>query len=375
MALRSGVLYLLKDRLQLYSPLTGKVLELKFTPAMIRDLDVVDIEVIETAIKTFVTNGKIAPLGLFIVLSDNAYFTKDFVSTAQPNTSPMAADVQKELLRQQAEQFVEHVPFDNVVSKNIPLKNGIKVVATNKDFYEAIAMAFEHNSFILLGILPGLIVSPGFGAQPVLSAAMATTVITKANALKAYDLLNQQVYEPNVASTEEVDEVALEKQHPKKASRKQIYLVAAIFAVVIVLLVVVVMQFTAPPPKWSANPTPPPPAPAAQPVATSSAGATTETASPSASLTSNLVVEIINDADTASVGDSLRENLNTYKFKRVTNETQTALGSSSTVISFSPAILQSVRTLVLDEVRKVRTNVTVQDKTSATADITIIIGQ
>lgn len=373
MALQTGVIYLLKDRVQIYSPLNGKVLEMKFTAEMVRDLDVINLELIENSVKTFITNGKIAPLGLIIVLADNTYFTKDFVPPApqKTNTPAIAADVTKELLHNQAEQFVEHVPFDNVVSKTIPLKNGIRVCATNKDFYEAIAAAFEHNNFSLVSILPALVVAQGFGAQPVLSAAMATTLLTKVNTLKEYDLLNQQVYQPvSRQELEDVDEVALAKQQPpKKASKKQLYLVVAIFAVVIILLVVVVMQFMAPPPRNVAA-TPPPPPVVHQPVATP-----TTTATESAALTSTLSVQIINSTASATTAETLRQKLTTYNFKKVSTQTQTSLGSSSTVVSFTADTPQTTRDDVLKEVRQVKTNITVQDKANDVYDITIILGE
>lgn len=381
--LRTGVIYLQKDKLQIYSPYAGNVLELKFTAQMVRDLDIVDLELIETTIKAFVMNGKIAPANLVIVLADNAYFTKDFLQPAVQKTGATAItpEVTKEILQSQAEQFIEHVPFDNVVSKTIPLKNGIKVCATNKDFYQTIGLAFEHNGFSVLNVFPALVFGTGLGTQPVLTPPMATTIIAKANTLKQYDLLGLQVYEPDLKQeTEEVDEVALEKQQNKKPSKKQIYLVVAIFAFLVVLLVILVMQFTAPPPKHSSTAAPAAPAPATaghEPEVTASTPtvSVSNTASASTTQISSLAVQIINTGSTTTTAETLREKMNTYNFKSVTTQTQSSVGSSSTVVFFGPDVSQSVKDLVLGAVRQVKTNITVQDKTNSVYDITIILGE
>lgn len=81
---KTGVIYLLKDRFQFYSPFLRQVVELKFTPQMVSDLDVLNAELLEEQIKVFVTNGKIPPSSLIIVLADNAYFVKDFALSPNP---------------------------------------------------------------------------------------------------------------------------------------------------------------------------------------------------------------------------------------------------------------------------------------------------
>src|SRR5262249_10825921 len=163
------------------------------------------------------------------------YFTKDFVQPAPAAKGTVAQpEVSAELVQKQADEFIEHVPFDNVVSKTMPLKNGVKVIATNKDFYETIAIAFEHLGFTVESVLPGLVVGNGLSLRPVLDPSMANVILQKVNTLKQYNLLNQQVYQPLLRQeTGEVDEVEIESQKPKKASRKSIYALAGIAPVLI----------------------------------------------------------------------------------------------------------------------------------------------
>jgi hypothetical protein len=156
MTVRTGVVYLLKDKFQFFSATDGKIFEFRFVPEIIRDLDIINSEMVENLIKVFVTNSRIAPSNLVFILAENAYFSKDFVPPAPPKNVTPQRTVTRELLQNEAEEFVEHVPFDNVVSKMIPIKDGFKVCATNKDFYESIAIAFEHLGFTVESVLPGV---------------------------------------------------------------------------------------------------------------------------------------------------------------------------------------------------------------------------
>jgi hypothetical protein len=377
---KTSVVYLQKDKFQFYSPGLAGVIEFRFVPEIIRDLDVINSELLENLIKVFVTNSKISPSDLVFVLAENAYFTKDFIKPAQPKGTPAQPEITTELLQKQAEEFIEHIPFDNVVSKTIPLKDGVKVVATNKDFYESIAIAFEHLGFTVQSVLPGLVIGTGASLRPVLDPPMAALILQKVNTLAQYNLLNQQVYQPLLKQeNEEIDDVEIEKQLPKKTNKKNIYALAGIVPILLGLFVAVYLQFTAPPPKWQTQASPPPPpqvakpvqlatiAPTVPPVTTSSASANTQFGS--------LTVQIVSTANSASTAQTLLGQLDTYKFESVSLQTQSSISSGSTLVSFSPNVSQDVKDTVLNEVKKLETNVIVQGKQLGTFDITIVLGQ
>jgi len=383
-----GVVYLLKDKFQLYDPNYGRVSEFRFVPTIIRDLDVINSELLENYIKIFIANGKIAPLNLVFVLAESAYFVKDFVIPARQKTTPPSAqpEVTKEILQKQADEFIEHVPFDNVVSKTIPLKDGIKVCAANKDFYESVAIAFEHQGFTVDSVLPGIVLGNGLSLRPVLDPAMANMILQKTNAVKLYNLLNQQVFQPlTKQETEEIDEVEVERLAPKKANKKSIYALAGIAPVLVGLFVVVYMQLTAPPPNWrthASNQAPPPPANPVQlatiiPTAPPAISISNSSSSSSSGQlqTQGLTVQIVNTTESATIAQQLQGNLDTYRFKSVSLQTQSGVESSGSLVSFAPAVSQDVRDAVLVEVKKFETNVIVQEKQLGVYDISIVLGQ
>ncbi|HSX09691.1 MAG TPA: hypothetical protein VLF93_06050 [Candidatus Saccharimonadales bacterium] len=380
MVAKTNIIYLQKDKFQFFSSGDGKIYEFRFVPEVIRDLDVINIEMLENLIKVFVTNGKIAPSNLVIVLSENAYFSKDFVPPPAQKAPVTHQTVTRELLQNQAEEFVEHVPFDNVVSKMIPLKEGFKVIATNKDFYESIAIAFEHLSFKVEAIVPGVVLGNGLSLRPVLDSSMAGVILQKINTVKQYDLLNQQVFQPQVKQeTEEVDEVEVERNQVKKQSKKRLFGLVGVFASLLIVLVIVYVQSQTPPtpPKQPANASTENPTPqVAAPVVLATPLPTTTTTNSTGNLsTQDLTVQIVDASSSSSAAQQLMGRLDTYKFKSVSLQTSSQTQSATTLVSFSPETSQEVRDVVLGEVKKLDNNVSVQEKQIGTYDISVVLAE
>ncbi|HWY79797.1 MAG TPA: hypothetical protein VNW29_05575 [Candidatus Sulfotelmatobacter sp.] len=382
MTVKTGIIYLQKDKFQFYSPYIRSILEFRFVPEIVQDLDIINAELLENLIKVFVANNKIVPSNLVFVLAESAYFIKDFVNPVTHKNPTVASPllITKELLLKQADEFIEHVPFDNVVSKTIPIKDGLKVCATNKDFYESVAIAFEHLGFTVESVVPGLVLGNGLSLRPVLDLAMATMILQKINAVRQYNLLGQQVFQPQVKQEmEEVDEVEIERLQTKKSDKKRFYALGGVFISLIFVLVIVYVQSQTPPtpPKQPAlantsNPTPQ----VANPVVLATI-IPTVTGSTSASTlqTQNLTIQIVDTLNSPSVAQNLLGRLDTYKFKSVNLQTASSIGSSGTLVSFSSGISQDVRNIVLEEVKKYVQNVIVQEKQIGTYNITIVLGQ
>jgi hypothetical protein len=371
MTLATGVIYLYKDKLQLYSPHLGSILELRFSPTMIRDLDIIDSALVEQTIKMFVSNGKIVPLQIVFLLADNTYFIKDIVKNPTQSTENIQTTI---------DEFIEHVPFDNVVSKTVPLQNGDRVIATNKDFYESIAIAFEHQGFTVACVLPSIILGNGTSIRQLLDVALAQVAMQKAPSLKQYDLLHQQVFQSQLKhDPEELEEEERELIQQKTPDKKKIYTLVGVFATLIVLLVIVYVQSQTPP-------TPP-----RQPAladntpkrqATPSQGAneiaimttpTPEAMSLGIGQAKTLSLQIVSASSSASDAQLLREKLASYSFKKITLLDKSSLGTTNTIVLFSNTINQSVKDSVLDEVSKMAKNISVQEKPADEYDITIIM--
>lgn len=383
-AAKTGVIYLLRDRFQLYSPFLRQIVEFRFSPDMVLDLDVLNGDLLQEQVKVFVTNGKIAPSNLIFVLNDSSYFVKDFSMIAQTppaaqkpgQTAPPPATISMKDLQPQIDMFVEHVPYENVVSQTFPLKNGLRVCAVNQDLFKTVQRAFESLGFTVELIIPGMVLGGGLSAKPVLDGVLTSTTLQKAPALKQFDMKSQDAFSPTPKKQDEqIDEVAEELENskePPKTNKKRLVAMLGVLVSLLVVLVIVFVQSQQPP-------TPPQqPVLASQPTVIPSMPPTTAT-QPTQAITSaqtqNLTVQIVNTSATAGDAQTVRTAMNKYTFKSVTTESQTNVGVSNTVVSFSGNTPQSVRNTVLDEIRKVKSDLTVQESQSGSIDITIIIGK
>lgn len=375
---KMNVVYLMKDKFQFYAAAYGKIFEFRFVPEVIRDLDIVNNELLENLIKVFVSNCKIPPGSLVFVLAENAYFTKEIFLTAQQKASH--PDANRELLKKEADLFIEHVPFENVVSKTIEYKDGLKVYASNQDFYECIAIAFEHLGFKVESVIPGMVLGNGLSLRPVMDPPMANVIVQKISSVEQYNFLHQQVYQPQIKlESEEPDEVELERIQGKKPNKKRLFaMVGLLFSLIIVLVIVFVQsQEQTTPPKQPADastikPTDLPPTPV---VLATIAPTTIPSISPDTTDTQNLTVEIVNAADTATNAQNLEGVLTADKFKSVSLQTQSPIGSSGSLVSFGPNVTQDVRTMVIAAIKQYETNVIVQDQQVGSYDISIVLGQ
>jgi hypothetical protein len=258
-----GIVFLQKDKFDFYSPGLIKIIEFKFVAEFIHDLEVINSELLTDLIKLFVTNNKVQPTELLIILADNACFIKDFNSpspvaqqqaASAPNQAPVSAapvaltHTASEKMQEDIKSFIDHVPFENVLSRNFPMQNGTKVVAVNKDFYEAIKGAFEKAGFKVSAVYPGVIFENNIGSKPNMDIITANNILQKAdylrenNLLKEYVEYHQAIEKENKGEEKENDFTVNETEDkPGKTNKKRLFLMIGIFVILLVILVVVYM--------------------------------------------------------------------------------------------------------------------------------------
>ncbi len=393
MVTKTGVVYLQKDKLQLYSPFLSSIVEFRFVPEIVRDLDIVNKSLLENLIKTFITNGKIPVSNLVFILADNTYFVKDFVIPPPPAVqkgavTPPPSSMTMEDLQEAADKYIEHVPYDSVVSKTFPMKNGLRVCAVNQEFYGHIRDAFEKIGFTVISILPGLVLGGNMSAKPIMDGGMAQFTLQKAGSFKLYDLLDQEVYVPVSEKAEENKEEVEFQEQKEKPNKKRLYVMIGIFAVLLIVLAILVWQMMAPPPPPKSQSTHMKPAAGPVDVKPASTNAATPVYTAMPSVTSavlptlgqsqdvkGIAVQIATSPKDASKAQMIKTDLGKYGFTSVNVQTTSGLESASTIISFSQDISQAVRNTVLAVVKKVTPAMSVQERENETGTISIILGE
>lgn len=229
-----GIIYILKDGFQVFAPGLPSILEFRFVPEIVRDLDVVNKELLYNLLKIFIFNNGIPKSSFIIVIADSASIIKDFITTSV-QVEEQATQLTQ--LRQQADEFLEHIPFEEVSSKSIPIENGIRAYGTNKELYESIKGAFLQQGSEILMVLPAIAIGPEINTKTALDADAITSILKKEPLLKEFNLLKQPILSllPEESSIENTDTVKQEK----KSDKKKTILVACVFVVLIIALIIV----------------------------------------------------------------------------------------------------------------------------------------
>ena len=245
----TGLIYLQQDKFDFYQPAIGKIIEFGFVTEIIKDLEIINVDLLDNLIKVFVTNNKIVPGELVMVIADNACFIKDFILpsvSSETKTAPtdgknpvVVPVIRPKISEDEIKSFIEHVPFENVLSKTFDLASGTKVIALNKDMYEAIKSAFEKLGFKINFVLPGVVFENNIGSVTVLNLAIANNMLTSADLVKEQNLLIKTNYVSENHDFKKQDEPDSTKKQPVKKSNKRLFLMIGIFVVLIIILVFV----------------------------------------------------------------------------------------------------------------------------------------
>ena len=223
-----GIIYILRDKFQMYIPNPSSILEFRFLPEFIRDMDIVNKELLFNLLDLFIKNSKIPPTSFIIVIADSASIIKDFLPPLpKPNL----------------DEFIEHIPFEEVTSKTIPIQNGIRVYATNKDLYENIREFLIHMGSEVIYVLPGTIIGPEL--HPSLDANGINAILKKYPTLKEYNLATQHILQLTVDKKENHEEKEIEAETPnieineKKSDKKRTIILIAVFVILLIVLIIV----------------------------------------------------------------------------------------------------------------------------------------
>jgi len=221
-----GIIYISREGFQIYAPGIQSILDFKFVPEIVRDLDIINKELLYNLLKLFISNNNIPKCSLIIVIADSASIIKDFIASDQT--------------KEQAIEFLEHIPFEEVSSKSISIENGIRAYGTNKELYELIKDAFIHEKFEVLMVLPAIAIGPEVSTRTTLDIDTINIIIEKEPLLKEFDLLKQPILpfrpEKNITDTIETTDSVKEE---KKSNNKRTILLATVFFVLIIVLVIV----------------------------------------------------------------------------------------------------------------------------------------
>jgi len=245
-----GVLYLFKDKFQIYTPLPPKVLEFNFVTDLVKDMDIINKDLFSNILSIFIQTNKIPPGNLDIVISNDACITSDF---AKQNSTQPQSEKNREELNENIKKFLEYIPYENVANQELDTISNVRVFAANQDLFESIKFAFEKQGFIVDLVLPIAVFEENIQKTPVLNTTIANSILQAAPSLKKYNFLTPPIYEQNTKVEEKKDnsqdsaqqEVVAQEVDERpatskaKTDKKRLIMLSGVFGFLLILLVVV----------------------------------------------------------------------------------------------------------------------------------------
>lgn len=141
---KSGLLYIRRDKAQLYIVGSSSSIEVVFDPAVFQNLEVKDKDAFESSIKEIIQKINDKNISILIVLSSDIVFRKDM---------PKISDGE---LNQEINKFIDAIPMDNdsLDYRIMPVETGVAVVATNMMIYNIARDAVESLGCSVIAIVP-----------------------------------------------------------------------------------------------------------------------------------------------------------------------------------------------------------------------------
>lgn len=356
-----GVLLIQRDKIYLALPLFEKIFEIQFPQDVIHDLDILTEEGLDTIIKQFVEANKISQSHVVAVLGSSVCLIKDFSQVASGNVQPKK---QEDIItfEENIKTYIEHAPFDHVVTRRLPIKDGQRVCVVTRDFYDVIRKKIEKHGVIFDMVIPSLFFGDPIFTKATLDFQIAEEILKRLNSVKQYNLLDETAL---MIETDEVVETVEEiKPVVKSNQNKRVFILIGVFGLLLIVLIIVYLM--------SNQPTSPK-KPLSQAAITQSIPTSVPVITQAALIPVSKLNVVINSA--SSDAQLLKSQFVSDGFSNVTISVNSITTANTTFIIFSSRVDTKTQSLVVADVGKYRQNVKTQKQADSVNDVNILLGQ
>ncbi len=376
------ILFIDRFGFSIYQDTLTNIPKFNFTPDLVANLDVVNKEQFSNLIATFIQINKIVPSSLTILLSDTVIYVKDLINplqkpsaTDQPllNPPPSLNSADKEH-KEEIQNFLENIPFEEVLAKVVKIDQTDRVVAANKELVMIIAESFVNKGCVLDAVIPGFLFLPKANFALGLTQENIQAVLNDSEILKDGNLLtNQQKVAAPAVFAGQKEPISGEK----KPQNMRQFILIGVFVTLLVIFAVVYLNL-------GASKTP-----LSKKIKSSSVEAVNipsvaVTAIPtlaSAPLTAapldlkSIKIKILQNNESNAIANDLKNGLSQLGFEEVIIEnSQGTIPEKSSVI-FSQNVPSDLRNNVIAEVKKILFGISILENQDSNSTITILIGR
>lgn len=352
---KPAVVYLNRSRLDLYGSNIPAPISIDLPGSCIRDMEVVSEEAVAILIKMLMERNKVTPTATVIVLSEHICFQRDFTDPADP------------VQHVEVQQFLDNMPFAKVSSKMYRLGKTYRLVAVNRELYEAFKRSLEKCGFTVSAVIPAFMLQKNL-VETDFNPQTGESILGEFDVLKQHSLL-----EDNVSSSPAAGG-GKKKESPLKNQKVMVALAVSLYGAAIILVYlwyitnngkaaqapqptrdVQVTRAYTPTPVAAASPTP------------------IREASVSAALARTLRIRIINGSGRQGLDETVKVNLEKAGFGNIELGKPESISAAKTVMMVGANVPREVREQISLEIKKSVPDVVVQESGNAQFDIVIVI--
>ncbi len=367
------ILFIDRSGFSIFQDTQPNIPRFNFTPDLVANLDVINKEQFSNLIATFIQINKIVPSSLGIILSDNIVYFKDLISL-QKQTSPNqplsnpAPDIQN---------FLEDVPFEEILAKVIKTDQLNRIVAVNKDLVMTIADVFVNKGSTIDAVIPSFLYGPAVNFTLGLTQDNIRIILAGSEILKIGNLLTDQEKASSPQSLES------EKKNPqsggeKKPQNLRQYILVGVFVTLLVILAVVYLNLgasqTLPVKKIKSSSLETVSAPSIAPTAIPALTSAPVVTSIPVDL-KNIKVKITHASNLQDIASNLKDQLVKAGFADITDEISTTSSPEKSSVIFSQNIPSNLRDNLTSEIKKILPSVSILENQDINLTIAIILGK
>lgn len=248
------ILFLDRSGFSIFQDTLPNIAKFNFTQDIVANLDVVNKEQFVNLIATFIQINKILPSSLALVMSDNIIYEKDLENALQKQTlssEPLGLEAQGSIDKEHKEEiqnFLEDIPFEEVLAKVIRTEQLNRIVAVNKDLVMTIADVFVNKGSTIEAIIPSFMYGSNVNFAAGLTQNNIQAILGESGILRTGNLLIDQQKINSLAdlATGQKDPPAGAESDSaggeKKPQNLRQYILIGIFVTLLVILAVVYLN-------------------------------------------------------------------------------------------------------------------------------------
>lgn len=353
------ILFIDRNGFSLFQDVQPNILRFNFTPDIVENLDVVNKEQFSNLIATFIQINKIIPSSIVAILSDTAIYSKDLI----------LQKIGKER-EEEAKNFLDNVPFEEILAKVISADQASRIVAVNKDLVMTVINVLLSKGSSIEGIIPGFLYGSSAGLNQSITSGNVRVILEESEIAKAGNLLTDQQEISHSQSSMDERKYPISGGEKKPQNIRQNMLIS-VFVALLIILVVVYLNLgasqTLPNKKnktYSVKET-------VTPTVVSASQAPVYVGQISFK---DLRIKIIKDSQSNIVADNLKSKFEQEGFLDIVSEISDTVAEKPSII-FSQDIPLSIRDIMVGDIRKNLPDIFVSENQDSNLTITILMGK